>query len=173
VTRPVTCMSSPFCKNILIFRRPKSVYNPAVPSHRGGGSRSSRTRGGMRWTLMAPLTNRARGGRRSRVVLTPRRWCQAGGVIRRRRWQTSPVTGESTKETVKTIARGMPGDSGVTVVTCSCAFFIRTRGCGCIERPAFPAPSDWRVRKFLANLGRVTPRDREVVSANNVAVLIN
>src|SRR4051794_13361483 len=29
----------------------------------------------------------------------------------RRRWQTSPVTGESAKETVKTIARGMPGDS--------------------------------------------------------------
>ena len=25
-----------------------------------------------------------------------------------------PVAGESTKETVKTIARGMPGDSGVT-----------------------------------------------------------
>ena len=25
-----------------------------------------------------------------------------------------PVTGKSTKETVKTIARGMPGDSGVT-----------------------------------------------------------
>jgi hypothetical protein len=48
----------------------------------------------------------------------------------------------STKETVKTIARGMPGDSGVTVVTCSCAFFICTRGCGRIERPAFPAPSD-------------------------------
>jgi hypothetical protein len=30
---------------------------------------------------------------------------------------TSPVTGESAKETVKTIARGMPGDSGVLVVT--------------------------------------------------------
>src|SRR5882757_3816359 len=28
-----------------------------------------------------------------------------------------PITGESTKETVKTIARGMPGDPGVTVVT--------------------------------------------------------
>jgi hypothetical protein len=27
------------------------------------------------------------------------------------------ITGESTKETVKTIARGVPGDSGVTVVT--------------------------------------------------------
>src|SRR5882757_8102975 len=41
--------------------------------------------------------------------------------LRRRRWQKSPVTGESTKETVKTIARGMPGDSGVTVVT-TCRF---------------------------------------------------
>ena len=30
-------------------------------------------------------------------------------VNARRRWQTSPVTGKSTKETVKTIARGMPG----------------------------------------------------------------
>jgi hypothetical protein len=34
--------------------------------------------------------------------------------VRRRRWQESPVAGESTKEAVKTIARGMPGDSGVT-----------------------------------------------------------
>jgi hypothetical protein len=31
-------------------------------------------------------------------------------VSRGRRWQESPVTGESAKETVKTIARGMPGD---------------------------------------------------------------
>jgi hypothetical protein len=28
---------------------------------------------------------------------------------RRRRWQTSPVTGESAKETVKTIVQEMPG----------------------------------------------------------------
>jgi hypothetical protein len=58
-----------------------------------------------------------------------------------RRWQESPVTGESTKETVKTIARGMPGDSGVTAVTCLRAFYFCTQGCGRIERPAFPAPS--------------------------------
>src|SRR5580692_8916994 len=32
-------------------------------------------------------------------------------------WQESPVTRESAEETVKTIARGMPGVSGVTVVT--------------------------------------------------------
>jgi hypothetical protein len=44
--------------------------------------------------------------------------------FRGRRWQKSPVTGESTKEAVKTIARGMPGDSGVTVVTMLVCFFI-------------------------------------------------
>jgi hypothetical protein len=30
-------------------------------------------------------------------------------IFRLRRWQKSPVTGESAKETVKTIAQGMPG----------------------------------------------------------------
>src|SRR3954463_8209207 len=54
----------------------------------------------------------------------PRRWHQVGGAIRRRRWQQSPVTGKSTKETVKTIARGMPGEAGVTVVTMLVCFFI-------------------------------------------------
>jgi len=38
----------------------------------------------------------------------------------------------------------MPGVSGVTVVTMLvCFHFHRTQGCGCIERPAFPAPSDF------------------------------
>src|SRR3954447_17189703 len=45
-------------------------------------------------------------------------------VTCRRQWQQSPVTGESAKETVKTIARGMPGDPGVTVVTMLVCFFI-------------------------------------------------
>jgi hypothetical protein len=40
-----------------------------------------------------------------------------------RRWQESPITGEITKETVKTTARGMPGVSGVTVVTTLVCFF--------------------------------------------------
>ena len=49
-------------------------------------------------------------GRRSRVVLTPRRWCQVGGGNSAGDGVNKPITGESTKETVKTIARGMPGD---------------------------------------------------------------
>jgi len=44
----------------------------------------------------------------------------------------------------KTIARGMPGETGVTVVTNSCVCFYHTRGCGCIGHPAFPAPSVYR-----------------------------
>ena len=46
----------------------------------------------------------------------------------------------------KTIARGMPGCSGVTVVTNSYAFLFCMRGRGRIARPAFPAPSDGRER---------------------------
>ena len=41
-----------------------------------------------------------------------------------------PITGEITKETVKTIARGMPGDPGVTVVTNARAFYTTRAAAG-------------------------------------------
>jgi hypothetical protein len=44
------------------------------------------------------------------VVLTPRRWCQVGGGNSACDGVNKPITEESAKETVKTIARGMPGD---------------------------------------------------------------
>ena|SRR5437764_14883156 len=67
----------------------------------------------------------------------------------------------------KTIARGMPGRSGVTVVTTLVCFVLfRTRGCGRIQRPAFPAPSDLRGREIQANLARKPRRDREAVFVN-------
>jgi hypothetical protein len=50
---------------------------------------------GMRWTLWLRETSGANSGRQSRVVLTPRRWRQVCGAIRRRRWQKSPVAEES------------------------------------------------------------------------------
>src|ERR1700730_3948002 len=51
-----------------------------------------------------------------------------------------------------------------------CVSFVHfcTRDRGCSAHPVFPAPSNWRVRNFLANLGRYTRRDREAVSANDV-----
>src|SRR5258705_7425823 len=59
----------------------------------------------------------------------------------------------------KAIARGMRGD-----FRCDRGDYARvlclfcTRGCGRIERPAFPAPSIGR--KLHAPLGRIAPRDR-------------
>src|SRR5258705_11294150 len=63
----------------------------------------------------------------------------------------------------KTIARGMPGRSGVTVVTMLVCLFFYTRGCGCIERPAFPAPSDFKGERFMHSSGEFTPRECGVV----------
>ena len=60
----------------------------------------------------------------------------------------------------KTIARGMPDDLGVTVVTNSYAFLFCMRGCGRIERPAFPAPSEFQMASHDPNLARITRRDR-------------
>src|SRR5207247_1679858 len=67
----------------------------------------------------------------------------------------------------KTIARGMPGRSGVTVVTMLVCFILfRTRDCGRIARPAFPAPSDLRGQEIQANLARKARRDRKAVSVH-------
>jgi len=71
--------SSPLAKNILLFRNRKSVYVKTVSPDERGGSRSSRTCGGMRWTRWRRMTSAARGGRRKRVVLAPRGWCQVRG----------------------------------------------------------------------------------------------
>ena len=122
-----------------LCRRANQIQNSRRPaSARGAYALSSRN---VRRDAMdagdVEKTNDVARGRRSRVVLTSRRWCQ---VLEKqaswgRRGQESPVPGESTKETVKTIARGMPGETGVTVVTTLvCSFLFCMRGCGCAQR---------------------------------------
>jgi hypothetical protein len=80
-------------------------------------------------------------GRRSRVVLTPRRWRQ---VLRRHIEPNRASVRYICKATVankpghrgerdisrKTIARGMPGVSGVTLVTNACAFYATHAAAG-------------------------------------------
>src|SRR5712672_4167827 len=71
----------------------------------------------------------------------------------------------------KTIARGMPG-----LLRCTCGdyarvlYLFRTRGCGCIGRPAFPAPSDFRGQDVPSQTRAHARRDREALSANGAAV---
>ncbi len=128
----------------------------------------------MRWTLTAPLTNGARGGRRSRVVLTPRRWRQVSRKhSAKRRWQKSPVTGESAKETVKTIARGMPDVSGVTVVTNARVFYTTREAADAPSVRHSLRPLNGEAGKFTANLGRNAPRDREAMFANTRCLRID
>src|SRR5579872_7520390 len=74
-------------------------------------------------------------------------------------WQKSPVTRESAKETVKTIARGMPGRTGVTVVTMLvCLFYFAYEAAGALVARHSLRPLA-RGKGFLQRLGHVVPRE--------------
>jgi hypothetical protein len=80
------CFSEPQIKSISL----------AVSPHRGA-YHDRRLRGvGCDGREPALLTRALAGGRQSRVVLMPRRWHQVRAKARGRRWQESPVAGEST-----------------------------------------------------------------------------
>jgi hypothetical protein len=96
------CVSTPVSKNILL----RVLVEAALlipPSHPSEGRIAIVTDAGRDAVDAAAPGAHQRAdewrncGRQSRVVLTPRRWRQVGGLIRKRRWQESPVTGESTK----------------------------------------------------------------------------
>jgi hypothetical protein len=168
-----------------------SLQVRAIPPHKRGVSRSSRTRGGLRWTrqrfacdgiagrverLLSDhrhADERCSRGRQNRVVLTPRRWRQVlrscvgptglrQNLIRRRRWQNSPVTGRARHKLLKPLRAGMPGDSGVLVVTrVRSITTIAHEAAGAAGTRHSPRPP-WG-REIHAQLGRIAPRGREVM----------
>src|ERR1700730_3248006 len=87
---------------------------------------------GMRWTLWRRKTSDVRGGRRSRVVLTPRRWRQVFAELSARaKVAKEPGHRGEHEVTVKTIAQGRPGCCGEPVVTMLvCLSKLCMRGCG-------------------------------------------
>ena len=89
--------------------------------------------------------------------------------LRRVTVTTSPVTGESAKETVKTIARGMPGDSGVPVVTNPRAFYSHTR-LRVHRAPGIPCALCFARGHVPAQLGRVASREGDVCLSRRHAV---
>ena len=114
----------------------------------------------MRWTQIAEAQcadERRICGRRSRVVLTPRRWRQVGDDTPYRAdegGKKARSPGRARRKPLKPLRREGRILPVKPVVTNSCAFLLCARGCGCIGHPAFPAPSALRGREFLAELGR-------------------
>jgi hypothetical protein len=108
---------------------------------------------GMRWTRMARQTNVANADGEVVWSWPPDAEAKFAGSSRRRRGQESPVPGESTKETVKTIAQGMPADPAKPVVTAACVFCCRRAMGEAITRHSL-RPLRFPRAKLLATLGR-------------------
>ena len=163
-------VSSPLCKNILL-RHLIETDLLIPPSHPTEGRIMIVTNAGRDAVDAAAFCARGDGragdepvsdqqhadercccGRRSRVVLTPRRWRQVRGG-------KSALPGLDTPYPLMTVANkpdhrgarskplkplraGTPGDSGVLVVTRVRSTTTKcTRGRGCNGHPAFPTPS--------------------------------
>jgi hypothetical protein len=114
----------------------------------------------MRWTLAARKTGARTGGRPSRVVLAPRRWCQVCARARRRRWPTSPEHRGDHGAAVNTIACGNAGFSGGLVVTNSCGtnFFPR-EAAGALDARHSPRPLIGKGGEFRVNLAHGMRRE--------------
>jgi hypothetical protein len=141
-------LSSPFRKNIPVRDLPKSLLYPSPSRPDKRGVRVVTNVGcGMRWTrqrqarlisrgrMMLMRTAKSCGPDAPTLASSLRDFSQA--TVARK-----PGHRGERDISVKTIARGMPGVSGVTVVTTLvCSFLFCMRGYGRIARPAFPAPS--------------------------------
>jgi hypothetical protein len=122
---PIVVCPAPFAKIFRFRRRANHFYNSRRPVPLEGRCATSSTRGGMRWTRAVLLTRAPIRGRRSRVVLTPRRRRQAcGGNCAGDGDKKARSPGRARRKPLKPLRVGMPGCSGVTAVTNSCALFI-------------------------------------------------
>jgi hypothetical protein len=127
---------------------PNQIHICTVPPHRGA-ARDRHGRGaGCGGRGVALLTRARTRGRRSRVVLTPRRWRQAS---RRYPLGDGGKQARSPGRARYKLLKPLRGECRVN--RCDRGDYTRvlpthcTRGYGRIGRPAFPAPSDFRGTK--------------------------
>jgi len=136
----------------------KSLLELRPSRPREGRWPSSRTLGGMRWTRQVRKTNDSCRVRQSHAVLSPRCWRQAGDDAFR------IVAGDGDNKA------GLRGEHGISrqpsrgesrVIrrylwwTNSCAFFICTRGYGCLPRTRLslrPHPTRGMIRSRLGHI---------------------
>jgi len=138
----------------------------------------------MRWMWRHQGTNDVVRIRRSRVVLTPRRWRQVGGNALQRACDdashhtgddASHRTGDGGKKArsprrarsrpLKPLRREGRTDPPTPVVTSVCFHFLHTDR-GCSGHPAFPAPSMFR-RAMSITRARSAPRGCAFVPATS------
>ena len=157
--------SSPVVKNISIPFRPKSpvYFRPSCPTQGAARDRHGRGagcdgRGCAADERRVKRTAKSCGPDAPTLASSP----QEAKLLRAMVAKKPGHQGEH-EAAVKTIAQGRPGCSGEPVVTCSCALFFCTRGCGCIARPAFPAPFVWGM-KIHGQLGRCASREGECMT---------
>ena len=110
---------------------------------------------------------RCGSGRRRRVVLTPRRWCQVleKQASQGRRWQESPFTGERVISR-KAIAQGRPRCSRWTCMLMRALLVhIAHETAGAARTRSSLRPLYRKGEYFLQRPGRNAPRDREATVA--------
>src|SRR5450631_4422421 len=104
---------------------PKSAAHFTHPVPHRGALATSLTRGGMRWTQQLHQTNDASCVRRSRVVLTPRRWCQVLKkltLLRDDGGKKARSPGRARSKPLKPLRR--EGRTASAEPVCSCAFLL-------------------------------------------------
>ena len=134
----------PFGEIFLFFRSANQVYVSRCPVPEEGRCATSSTRGGMRWTRRCCETGDVCSGRRSRVVLTPRRWRQACGRYPAGDGGKKARSPRRARSKPKNHCAGNGGcfrcDRGDYARMLTLILHARLRALS--ERPAFPAPSD-------------------------------
>jgi hypothetical protein len=116
---------------------------------------------------------RGRAQRRTPAPWRPKpRWSRTAG----RRAQVVDRNGVSTRghaEQASNTARGTPQAFGRSVVTCSCALFVkRTRGRGLAKARRSARPLHKRARECSKARGQTAPRDRERLSDIQIAMFL-
>jgi hypothetical protein len=138
-----------------IVERPKSTAHLRRPAFKKGALRDRHER--RKRDAMD-----ASGVARRTIVLASAKPCGSDVPRLTSSLRSHPQATETTKSGLReergisrqTIAQGVPDRFGEPVVTYSCAILHRTRGCGCVGHPAFPAPSLLSRDVVLAKLGR-------------------
>ncbi len=154
-------------KNISVFQKCKSPYMTGhpVPFTRGV-SRSSRTWGGVRWTLSAATDARGSSVRRNRVVLAPEAGAKlCGDVLCEVTVATELGSPGRSRISRKTIAQGKPDALRWTcMLVCALLVQFAHGTAGAARTRLSLRPCFRKGESGLAKLGRNAPRDRERMS---------